>query len=67
LDTVAAGQRAAFAARKAGEDFRTGEFDQILPAEATHDEALMQAWLRAQRSFKTNGNHRGAEDAEERR
>jgi hypothetical protein len=38
-----------------------------LPAEGADNEAVMQAWLRAQLSFRTNGNRRGAEDAEERR
>ena len=65
FDAIAASQRAAFAARKTGEDFGTGKFDQILPAEGADDEAVMQAWLRAQRLFKPTANRRGAEDAEE--
>ena len=59
FDSIPARQRAALAARKTREHFRAGEFDQVLAAERTDDDAVMQGRLRAQRSIIHNANRRG--------
>ena len=58
LDTVAASERTAFAARNTGQDFGTGQLDKILPAEIPDDQAVMQSLRGAQRLFRTNANRR---------
>ncbi len=59
LDPVAAGERTALTSRDAGQDFGTGQFDKILSAEISDDQAVMQRLLDAQRFPRTNANRRG--------